>query len=306
MQFRLISMWLLMSLVSGCSEQGYPGAEGAKTAARVYRDSSPPVAAVTVSERGNFEQPGNPISGAANPAKIKTVDRKIIYNAEVYLSVENFDKTAAALSRLIKQEGGYLAEENVTGTPGSHRTGMWKARIPIDKFDAFVEAVIRLGELERKQTNSQDVTEEFFDLEARIKNKKVEEGRLVKHLEESTGKLKEILDVEREISRVREEIERQQGRLQLLANLTSLTTVTIHFNERLDFRPVAAPTFGTRISRTFQASSRQLLRFGENLILALVSIVPWLPLWAAFFALVWLVLRVYWRRPRRESQQPGM
>ena len=85
---------------------------------------------------------------------------------------------------------------------------------------------------QKNTTDSQDVTEEYYDVEARIKNKRVEEERLLKHLEQSTGKLEDILKVEKEISRVRGEIERQQGRLQYLDKLSALTTVTITLHER--------------------------------------------------------------------------
>ena len=95
------------------------------------------------------------------------------------------------------------------------------------------------------------MTEEFFDLEARIKNKKVEEARLVKHLTDSTGKLEDILAVEREISRVRQEIEHMEGRIRLIANLAELTSVQRH-RLRADraSSPRPHPSFATRASRT--------------------------------------------------------
>jgi SAM-dependent methyltransferase len=141
------------------------------------------------------------------------------------------------MARLIPQFGGYLAQAEVTGAPGEPRSGKWKVRVPVARFDAFLEAVVALGELIGRKTDSQDVTEEFYDLEARTKTKKVEEARLLKHLEESTGTLKDTLEVERELGRVRGEIERQEGRRQLLANLADLTTVTISIQERRDYVP---------------------------------------------------------------------
>lgn len=134
--------------------------------------------------------------------------RKIIYTADVELTVLDLPKAEQGIARLVKESGGCLAESDLSGAPGEQHSGRWKVRIPTERFESFIASVIALGELQRRTTNSQDVTEEFYDLEARIKNKKVEEGRLVEHLEESTGKLKEILDVEKEISRVRGEIER--------------------------------------------------------------------------------------------------
>ncbi len=235
----------------------------------------------------------------------KGIPRKIIYTADIELIADNFDQVAKEITTLIAKYGGYLAETDVQGSPGENRTGRWKARVPVEAFDSFVESVVALGELQRRQSNSQDVTEEFYDLEARVKNKKVEEQRLVEHLKESTGKLKDILDVEKEISRVREEIERIEGRLRLLANLTSLTTVTIVVHERRDYVPPQAPAFKTRIAQRFQASLDQLVDFAKELILAAVSVVPWLPVWAVVIAALWLVVRWLRRFRTRTIGQQG-
>ncbi|HEV3122265.1 MAG TPA: DUF4349 domain-containing protein [Isosphaeraceae bacterium] len=222
--------------------------------------------------------------------------RKIIYNADIDLVVEDFAKGEAALMRLMEETKGYLASADVTGSPGRQRFGTWKVRVPIERFQGFVDGVIKLGELQHRQTTSQDVTEEYYDLDARIKNKKVEEARLLKHLEESTGKLKEILDVEREISRVREEIERQEGRLRLLENLTALTTVTIVLHEREGYVPPEAPSFGTLIGRTFSESVDYLVDLGKAVVLVAVAVVPWLPVLALVGLLLWLLVRRARRR----------
>ena len=234
--------------------------------------------------------------GGEDKAPPTSVPRKIVYTADLTITVEKLEKAEAEVVKRIHEAGGYLADSDLSGNPGSNRSGMWKARIPVDKFESFVDSIVKLGELQKRSTNSQDVTEEFYDLETRIANKKVEEGRLVKHLQESTGKLKEILDVEREISRVREEAERMEGRLRLLANQSALTTVTIHVYERVGYVPETEPTFGTMILRRFTGSADKLIRFCRNRILDVVSIVPWLPVWAVVLGVAWLIwkrLRVY-------------
>ncbi len=90
--------------------------------------------------------------------------------------------------------------------------------MPVDRFDSFVSAVSQIGEVRTNHVGSQDVTEEYYDIEARIRNKQEEEKRLLKHLADSTGKLEDILSVERELTRVRGEVEQMQGRLRFLAN----------------------------------------------------------------------------------------
>jgi hypothetical protein len=284
-------------VVLGCAESAYERSttEAAAPAPKAYGLANFQRGAAAPAPAG-AAAPADKAGGSASPAPT-ALPRKIIYNAEVALTTGDFPKFEDAVARLVKEAGGYLAESNVYGTPGANRTGRWKARIPVERFDSFVDAVVGLGELQSRQTNSQDVTEEFYDLEVRIKNKKVEEARLLKHLEESTGKLKEILDVEKEISRVREEVERLQGRLQLLANLTSLTTVTITVTERTGYVPAEAPTFLTRIGRTFRASIDGLVQFLESVVLAIVALAPWVVVLALLLGLLgWLALRARARR----------
>jgi hypothetical protein len=182
---------------------------------------------------------GMPETKAAAGPKMPT--RKIIYTADIDLTVTDFDKAERELTELVKAEHGYFAQAGVTGTPGMPRRGTWKARIPVDRFDGFRTAVQRLGELQRSVVHADDVSEEFYDLEARINNKKVEEARLLKHLEQSTGTLKDTLAVEHELARVREEAEREQGRMNLLASLTAMTTVTITIDSLVTYKPESFP-----------------------------------------------------------------
>ncbi len=230
------------------------------------------------------------------------VDRKIVYSAEISLTIDDLEKVEPQVVALVQQAGGYVADYNTTGSPGSLRSGKWRVRIPVERFETFLADAARLGELESTSRTSQDMTEEFFDATARVKNKKVEEERLVALLEERTGKLEDVLKVETELSRVRGEIEQIEGRLRLLADLTSLTTVTLNVRERSQYQPQppVAASFTTRLERSFQSSLTRLVNFGENLVIAVVAAAPWIPvilggLWLAFWA-----LRLLWRfRPWR-------
>ena len=136
---------------------------------------------------------------------------------------------------LAEQHSGYIAKSNVRGRPGSPRSGEWTIRVPVANYEDFLAAARELGETRSVRTDSDDVTAEFYDVEARIRNKKQEEDRLRKHLEDSTGKLEDILHVEREISRVRGEIERMEGRMRVLKDLTSLTTINLRVDEIEDY-----------------------------------------------------------------------
>jgi hypothetical protein len=222
--------------------------------------------------------------------------RKIIYNGRVTIVVESVASFGEQVQSLVAEAGGYISETDVTSATRTYRSARWTVRVPVDKFSGFVDRVSKLGEVEQSHVDSQDVTQEYYDVEARIANKQKEEKRLQKHLEESTGKLEDILHVERELSRVRGEIELMQGRIRYLANLSSLSTVTISASEVKTYTPPERPTFATRIGRTFGASVESLQRLCENVVLALVALAPWVPPLAVLAILVAFLVRRIVRR----------
>jgi Domain of unknown function (DUF4349) len=274
---------ILASLaIAGC-ENNTPEAQS------YAKSSSPSPTSPPHMELDGSETTKLPQEEATKPA---TAGRKIIYNAHVDLVTEDLNKLEDSLTKLITTSKAYVADSDRTGSAGATRHGTWKVRVPVNQYDPFVKGAVKLGELVSIKADSQDVSEEFFDLEARETAKKVEEARLLKHLADSTGKLEEILAVERELSRVRSEIERMEGRLRALANLTSLATVTITASEIKDYVPPQAPTLGTRLARTFAGSLETLRLFGEAVLIFLVAIVPWLPFLAiAVGIVVWISRR---------------
>jgi hypothetical protein len=144
------------------------------------------------------------------------------------------------------------------------------------------------------------VTEEFYDLSARLKNKKETEKRLLKLQEEKTGELEHVLTAEREIARVREEIEQMEGRLNRLNDLTSLTTVKLSVEEIQTYQGEEL-AFADRVSGAWADSIGGLVDFGKGLVLFVVAIAPWLPI----LILAALGVRLLWRRVLRRKPRPA-
>jgi hypothetical protein len=168
--------------------------------------------------------------------------------------------------------------------------------VPVERFDAFVAAVKALGELITADVNSQEVTEEYYDLEANIRNKTREEERLLTLLEERPGKLEDVIAVERELARVRGEIERLQGRLRYLANRTSLASVELVVTEVRPYRPDQTATFATRVRRGFGGSLSALQSVGELVGVGLVVLAPWFAAFALIAGSAYALLRPILRR----------
>ncbi len=104
----------------------------------------------------------------------------------------------------------------------------------------------KLGQVTKIAEATDDVTEEYIDVEARLANSKRLEERIVELLEERSGKLADILEIERELARVRETIERIEGQLRYLSNQTSLATITIELREQKDYVPPEPISFASQ------------------------------------------------------------
>jgi hypothetical protein len=294
-------LWGLLAaglmVLAGCGSAG-------NAPPRESADMAPSGAASTAASEAKSAAGNAAGAGASVKQIVQAVSmtpRKIIYTAEVSLVAENLTTAQNRLLQLVKTHKGYVAETQVGGNSGSPRQGSWKVRVPESQYESFMAQVARMGELQTVHSDSKDVSEEYYDIEARISNKQVEERRLVKLLEQATGKLREILEVEREISRVRGEIEQMQGRLRVLANLSALTTITITINEIKDYVPPAPPTFSAQIARAFATSLGMLRDLGKTAVLAAVGLAPWIVVFGLPAAFIWLLLR---RRIARRTK-PG-
>jgi hypothetical protein len=208
----------------------------------------------------------------------EALPRKIIYTAQVDLNVNDFDQATEQLGQIAKQHKGYVAKSYVTGSPGSPRNGIWTVRVPVENFEPFMAAVEKLGELRSSKTDSEDITDKFYDLKAHIKTNKVEEEGLQKLLVEKApnSKLEDLVAVRRELRAIRAEIEQQEGRLQRWDKESSLATATITLNDRVGYVPANTPPFGTTVTRTFDGSIDAMLMVGKGFVLFVVALAPWL------------------------------
>jgi len=242
------------------------------------------------SERaGQDKQPAGKEDGVKGEGG-KAVDRKIIYTAQIRLISDEFVKAREQLLQLVEDHKGQVIHSENRGAPGSPRYGEWKILVPVAKFKAFQEAVVKLGELQSSNLDSQDITEEFYDLQTRIKSREARLARL-RAMYDKADKPADLVPIDREIDQVTLTIEREQGRLKLLSKLTEMTTVTVVIHERGAYVPPETATLGTKAGRTFWDSLAALGDFGQGLLLALIALVPWLPVIAVIVVPIWLLAR---------------
>jgi hypothetical protein len=285
---------LLLPLVLGCGQAGEP--KGGR-----FEAANPPSAPGT---NGSPPSSGPSAVGGMRPVekavpKADALRRKIVYTATVELVVEDFVAVPSRVEAMARQFEGYVAQTTISGSPGSQRGGRWTIRVPVDNFDRLLEAVQGLGEVRSVASNSQDVSDEYYDVQARIRNAKKEEERLLRLLDTVAGRLDEILRVESEVARVRGEIERIEGRLRVLDSLTAMSTLELKIDEIKDYVPEGAPTYLTRVRRTFSRSIALLTVTAQALSIVLVALSPWLAAILVPTLLIWLAVRLFRRLKSR-------
>lgn len=155
----------------------------------------------------------------------------VIRTGQAFIEVEKLDPAILKIRQLSAQVGGYIANSSVSGGRDQIRQASFELKIPAAKYDQAIGNLSTIGKVETVTSNAQDVGEEFVDVTARVTNAKRLEERLISLLANRTGRLDDVLRVERELARVREEIERYEGRLRYLTTRVAMSTLNITIHE---------------------------------------------------------------------------
>jgi hypothetical protein len=158
--------------------------------------------------------------------------RKLIRNANVELEIVSFDEAVQKITAFAKEERGYVATSSSEKQANGKLRGEVVVKVLPDNLDRFLQKIRGLGELKNQTLGSEDVTKAYFDTDSRLKNARVMEQRLIDMLKTKTGKVSDLLQVEKELGRVREEIEKMQGELKYWDSQVQFATVTISLAEK--------------------------------------------------------------------------
>lgn len=173
----------------------------------------------TLADIPNSEQPAPPS---------EFIERKIIREGEVYFECRDVLETETFLKNEVKNAKGYISNESANSY-GERTEKRLSIRIPTDQLDGLLEKIqAHAVKIENTNIRSEDITEQYIDVEARLKTKKELEIRYTELLKQAKN-VQEILELERELANVRGEIESMQGRLNYLSDRVALSTLNVSF-----------------------------------------------------------------------------
>jgi len=171
-----------------------------------------------------------PTQSYSESQELNSKDRKIVKNGNARIEVENFNTAISKIKELASNNNGYVTNSNMWISDSNRKNGNITVKIPEEKFEQFSESLIQIGKIESKEISSFDVTEEYIDLQARLKNLKIQEKRYTELLAMAKD-VNDVLAIEAQLGRIRGEIESYEGRIKYLENTTSYGTFNINIYE---------------------------------------------------------------------------
>jgi hypothetical protein len=236
---------------------------------------------------------GNPLAVAGKPGETTGLERLIIRSAKLRMRVENVDEAEARLKSKVDDLGGYILEAHKTGT-GDTASSQITFRVPAGRFDDALAAMQALAKLvDSKNVTGQDVTEEYVDLEAQLRNLEATRARLLTFLDKAV-KVDDALAVQRALTDIQGQIERIAGRIKYLRQSAALSTIEVYLFPQSKTAVVSSE--GWHPGETGRIAIRGLVEFAQFLGNALIILGIWAPVWAPTLLLVW------WVKKRRKRQ----
>ena len=201
------------------------------------------------------EQPAEP-GGQTAPAD---TNRKLVRNATVELEIVKFDEAVEKITAFAGEDRGYVVSSGSNKQANGKLRGNVIVKVLPEHLDRFLVKLRSLGEVKNQTLATEDVTKQYFDTDSRVKNARVMETRLIDILKTKTGKVSDVLEVEKELGRVRAEIEEMQGALKYMDAQVQFATVTITLSEKDMNTPAAfllkrrarLALFSTDVEKTF-------------------------------------------------------
>lgn len=217
-------------------------------------------------------------------------DAKMILTADLELETTTFDQAAEGLTLLTEELGGYFEATTIRG--GGNRWANYTVRIPAENFHIFLEKTGEICHLTYRVTGQENVTEQYYDTEGRLKTQQIKLERLQSLLAKAEA-MEDIITIESAISETEYQIEALSGELRHYDALVDFATIHISLNEvyKLSNTEETPDSFASRLGAAFFSGLRAFGDGAENLAVWLAYSWLWLLILAAAFFLVFRLLK---------------
>jgi len=229
--------------------------------------------------------------------------RKLIRTAELSLEVDGSEEAVKKVETIAREAGGFVGTTSLRRYDDGSHSGSVTVRVPLEKFDDVIKQLRELGKVQQLSTNVQDVTGQYVDLDARLRNKKREEEELLK-LFDRKGELEDIIQIESRLSEVREQVEVFEGQMRVLSEQIALSTINVFLAEKGE--AAVAEVEGYDLGYHLRSAGRSFMSVVQGLVTFLIYfvVVGWV-FWLPIGLLVWFVRRRRIARANEKSDAPA-
>ncbi|MEM7375408.1 MAG: DUF4349 domain-containing protein [Bacteroidota bacterium] len=219
----------------------------------------------------------------------------IIREGHISLEVDNYQQSRSSLFRLVAQKGGYISREQER-TSSYNISNELVIRVPNTQFEGTMQEIAGLAShVHNRQVSARDVSEEYIDIETRLKTKKAAEERYISFLQKAKT-VEEIIQLEEAIRKIREEIESREGRLKYLQNQISLSTIQVFMEQRTEFETYQKPGFWSKIGGG-------LVSGWEGVLAVIIAFSHIWPLLLIVGGGMWALIRYMRRKKKRPTSE---
>jgi hypothetical protein len=257
---------------------GYAGRDEAKSERLQVANESAPTASAArspVMARRATADAAAPRSDGSLGMPIPSIDptgAMLVRHGQASIEVKAVDDALTRMRQTAAQFGGFVANTALRTGEDEERSATLQLRVPSAQFDGAVAALSQLGKVESVNVSAEDVGEEYVDLGARLANARRVEARLAELLATRTGKLSDVLTVEQELARVRQEAERYEARMRWLERRATLSSLDVSIHEKVPL--IDSPSGRGPILEAFAEAWERMVSFVAWLIAMLGILVP--------------------------------
>jgi hypothetical protein len=230
----------------------------------------------------------------------EAVGPMIVQTAALSIVATNYDEASGAIEKLAAAHGGYVEKLTAKAQTGNARELSVALRIPAKQLDGFLADLRKLGHVEEESRSNEEVSAQYVDLQARTRSARATEQRLIELLGTRTGKLEDVLDAERELARIRGEIESMQGQSAVLVHQVNYATVQVELSE--EYREQLRSTSTSTGTRVWNSAVDGFKNLEDGVISALVLVLDVGPSLLFWLAVLLVPAWVIWRRFRPRVQ----
>jgi len=220
--------------------------------------------------------------------------RMIVKTGSLNLVVKDVLETAKKIAKFAEEIGGWVVSTNISEYQ-KVPSGSITVRVPAEKFEEAKEYFRSLAvRVTNERVQSQDITEEYVDLESRLKNLEATESQLLELMKRS-GTVGEILQVQKELTNVREQIEKIKGKMQYLEQSVKMSSITVNLALSEELLPIP-PTEKWRPKYVLLQSWKNVVNFWKGFSYFLIRLVVWGQVWVPALIIFWFVRKTLKKR----------